>query len=329
MKRLVYSVGISVVVFAIIEAGAIVLGGPGAPPPMASISDRFKGVDFSDLPSPSHFVARDGIRLTYHAYPASTGSSKGSIVLVHGSSGKSSGMHVLAKGFAATGYVAYALDIRGHGDSGTRGQIAYVGQLEDDLEDFMNQVKPPHPTTLAGFSSGGGFVLRFAGSARQKLFSNYLLLSPFLSPDAPTYRPNSGGWVRVGVPRWVAIAVLNSAGIRVFNNFPVIRFALRNESKTRFTPYYSYSLAENFAPWRDYRANIRACQQPVSLVAGTDDEVFQTDKFAMVFKVEGKEIPVTLVPHVGHIAIILDPAAIQAEVSAVERMDELTDRARK
>ena len=30
---------------------------------------------------------------------------------------------------------------------------------------------------------------------RQKLFSNYLLLSPFIGQTAPTYRPNSGGWV--------------------------------------------------------------------------------------------------------------------------------------
>ena len=35
------------------------------------------------------------------------------------------------------------------------------------------------PSTLAGFSSGGGFVLRFAGSPRQELFSNIFLLFPW------------------------------------------------------------------------------------------------------------------------------------------------------
>lgn len=238
-------------------------------------------------------------------------------------------MHVVAKVFAAAGYAAYALDIRGHGDSGNRGQIAYVGQLEDDLEDFIRNVKPPHPTTLVGFSSGGGFVLRFAGSYRQQLFSNYLLLSPFLSPDAPTYRPNSGGWVSVGIPRWVAIDVLNAVGVRLFNNLPVIRFALKNEDKARLTPQYSYSLAENFKTKRDYRTNIRAAQQPMALVAGADDEAFYADKFAMVFKSEGKEVPVTLVPGVGHIAVTLDLVAVQAEVSAVNRMNELNGRAHR
>jgi alpha-beta hydrolase superfamily lysophospholipase len=116
-------------------------------------------------------------------------------------------MHVMAKAFAAAGYTGYALDIRGHGGSGTRGHIAYVGQLEDDLEDFVSSVKPDKPATLVGFSSGGGFVLRFAGSTRQKLFSSYLLLSPFISQEAPTYRPNSGGWVSVGIPRFCGAGV--------------------------------------------------------------------------------------------------------------------------
>ena len=323
MKKLIYALTIPIVVLTV-----IVFGGPRNPPPMPSLNDPFKGVHYLDIPSPSYFVARDGTRLTFHAYPAA-GTSKGSVILVHGSSGKGSGMHVVAKSFAAAGYTAYALDIRGHGASGIKGQIEYVGQLEDDLEDFISNVKPTQPTTLLGFSSGGGFALRFAGSAKQQLFSNYLLLSPFISPDAPTYRPKSGGWVSVGLPRWVSIGALNSIGVRLFNNLPVIKFALNEKDKARLTPQYSYSLAENFKPERDYRRNIRAVQQPMALVAGMNDEVFYADKFAMVFKAEGREVPVTLVPGIGHIAITLDPVAVQAEISAVNRMNEQNDRAHR
>src|SRR5207253_5450712 len=133
-----------------------------------------------------------GTKLAFRAYPAAGGAVKGSVVLLHGSSASSSSMHLMAKGFAAAGYAAYALDIRGHGKSGTKGHIAYIGQLEDDLEDFVHSTKLAQPSTLAGFSSGGGFVLRFAGSPRQELFSNYLLLSPWISQDAATLRPGSG-----------------------------------------------------------------------------------------------------------------------------------------
>ena len=123
--------------------------------------------------------------------------------------------------------------------------------------------------------------------------------------------------------------MLNSLGVRIFNDLPVIRFALDKHDKGRLTSQYSYSLAENFRPVLDYRSNIRAVKQPMSVVAGADDEVFHTDKFAMLFKAEGKDIPVTLVPGVGHIAVILDPAAVQAEVSAVNRMDVLNDQAHR
>ena len=53
MKRLLFTILIVVAVLAAALGLAIALGGPGkAPPPMSSISDPFKNVDFSDLPEP-------------------------------------------------------------------------------------------------------------------------------------------------------------------------------------------------------------------------------------------------------------------------------------
>ena len=299
---------------------ALGFGGPGEPAPMASIIDPFRHVDFSDLPGPSRFTARDGAALAYRAYPAA-GAVRGAVVLVHGSSASSSSLHLLAKGLAAAGFAAYALDVRGHGDSGPRGRVAYVGQLEDDLEDFMGAVRPGRPCTLAGFSSGGGFALRCAGGARQKLFSSYLLLSPFLGAQAPTFRPGAGGWVKVGVPRVIALTILNGFGVRWFNGLTVTRFALDEQAKDLLTPAYSYALAAGFQPWPDYRANIRAAAQPLSVLAGADDEVFHAERFAGVFRAAGKAVPVTLLPGIGHVALTLDPAAVRAAVEQVARMD--------
>jgi alpha-beta hydrolase superfamily lysophospholipase len=321
MKKLIRAIIAFIIIFAVVMICAIAFGGPGNPPPMTSINDPFKSIQFSDVPSPSHFTARDQSKLTYYTYPAAPNPSKGSIVLVHGSSANARSMHVMAKAYAASGYTAYALDIRGHGDSGERGKIAYVGQLEDDLEDFLISAKVQKPITLAGFSSGGGFALRFAGSNRQTLFANYLLLSPFISPDAPSYRPKSGGWASVGVPRWVALAIVNEVGVKLFNDLAVTRFALEDRVKVRLTPEYSYSLAANFKPQRDYQATIRAAKQPMSLLAGVDDEVFHSDKFAEIFKAEGKDIPIILIPGVGHIPLTLDTAAVQEAVTVVDRMN--------
>jgi non-heme chloroperoxidase len=299
---------------------AIVFGGPKSQAPMASINDPFKGADFSSLPPLLRYKAEDGTALAYRHYAHASGNPKGSVVLVHGSSASSNSMHILAKAFAGAGYEAYALDIRGHGASGVKGTIDYIGQLEDDLATFVRTVSLIKPATLAGFSSGGGFVLRFAGSQRQDAFQNYLLLSPFLSPEAPNYRPGSGGWVNVGIPRVIGLTVLNRLGIRAFGGLPVANFALSEEAKTFLTPTYSFALAANFQPQRDYEANIRAVHLPVAVVAGANDEVFQTNKLEGIFRKQGQPWSVTLLPGIGHIPLTLDAGATSAAVKAVETM---------
>lgn len=301
-------------------AAAIAFGGPGTPAPMASINNPFKAVDFSDVPPMLRYPAGDGARLGYRHYPSQAGAPKAGVVLVHGSSASSESMHPLAKAFARAGYEAFALDIRGHGESGTRGTIDHVGQLEDDLTAFMKAVPVAKPATLAGFSSGGGFVLRFAGSERQRQFQSYLLLSPYIGFDAPNARPDSGGWVDVGTPRVVALTLLNRLGIHAFNGLPVIRFALTEAAKAKLTPAYSFTLAANFQPRRNYAGNIKAVRQPVAVVAGTDDESFRTDKLEEIFRSQGQAWPVTLVPGIGHIPLTLDPAALKACVEAVDAM---------
>jgi alpha-beta hydrolase superfamily lysophospholipase len=322
MKRLFVTILIVVAVLAAALGLAIALGGPGkAPPPMLSINNPFRNVDFSDLPEVSNFAARDGTRLAFRAYPAAGDRVKGSVVLVHGSSATSSSMHLMAKGFLAAGYSAYALDIRGHGKSGAKGHIAYIGQLEDDLEDFVHSVKLAEPSTLAGFSSGGGFVLRFAGSPRQGLFSNYLLLSPWISQDAATLRPGNGGWATVGVPRIIAISVLNGFGVHGFDDLPVVKFAIAERDKDLLTAQYSFALAQNFRPERDYQANIRAVRQPLRVLVGQNDDVSYADRFAAVFKTAGKDVPVVVLPGIDHISLILDPVAVQAATAAVKNMD--------
>jgi len=310
-------------VCAAVLAAAIAFGGPGQPASMPSINNPFSSVDFSRVPPLLHYSGADGAGLAYRYYApqansAPSGSARGSVVLVHGSSASSQSMHVLAQAFAAAGYAAYALDMRGHGASGTKGDIAYVGQLEDDMDAFVRAVRPAAPATLVGFSSGGGFVLRFAGSARQQEFASYLLLSPFLSQDAPTYRPGGGGWVSVGVPRIVGLTVLSSVGITAFNSLPVTRFALDERAKAVLTPAYSYTLAVNFRPKRDYAADIRAARQPVAVIAGVADELFFTDRFEPIFRQQGQAWPVTLLPGIGHITLTLDPLAVNAAVVAVQ-----------
>ena len=324
MKKLAGSTLALILLAALALAAALTFGGPTPPPPLRSISDPFKDVSFVGMPAPSHFTARDGTALAFRHYAAPAGTpSRGSVILVHGSSANSQSMHPLAHFLAQAGYAVYALDMRGHGDSGRRGQIAAIGQLDDDLEDFMRAVQPAGPTTLLGFSSGGGFVLRVAGSKRQVLFDNFLLLSPYLRHDAPTTRSgDAAGWASVGMPRLLSLLLLNRFGITRLNHLQVVDFAINAAPAAQLVPSYSYALTMNFAPHPDWQADLRGIRRPVELLAGVDDELFRAEQFRPALDAAGRpDIAVTLVPATGHIGLTLSAAAHAATLAAIERLD--------
>lgn len=298
-------------------AAAIAFGGPPPIEPLASINEPFAKVDFSAVPPAQRYAARDGTQLAWLDYPAAGAPQNARrVVLVHGSSARGRSMHVLAQALASAGFHVAALDMRGHGESGPRGQAAYIGQLEDDIEDFMRAVPHAGPSTLTGFSSGGGFVLRFAGGTRQDLFDRYVLLSPYLRHDAPTARQGNGGWASVGIPRIIGLRLLSAAGMTTWNDLPVVRFALNDVARPQLTPSYSYTLGANFGPHDDYASDIRNARGAMKIVAGQSDELFHTERFATVFAAAGKTVPVTLVPGTNHMGLTLDSAAVQAVVQA-------------
>jgi pimeloyl-ACP methyl ester carboxylesterase len=308
---------------ACVLAAAIGLGGPAQLPPLRNANDPYRSLERGGLPAELTAPARDGTAITYRKYAAAPASDRHeSVVLVHGSSARGESMHALAQGFAQAGYDTYAIDVRGHGTTGTKGQVAYIGQLEDDLEDFVKAVPVKEPRSLVGFSAGGGFALRFAADRRAALFDHYLLLSPFLGPDASTYRPDSGGWTSVGLPRVVGLVILNKLGINAFNDLPVNRFALGPEAAKVITAQYSYALWSNFRPHREYRADMAASgARSVALVVGQNDEQFRPERFAPEFESAGHAIPVTVVPGTGHVGLTLTPVGVAAVVNALGRLE--------
>ena len=314
MKILSYALASTALVVLLMVTAALVWGGPGTPAPIANINDPFESVDFSNMPPLKSYQGADGAKLFYRAYAPQGDNIKGSAVLVHGSSGSSDSMHPMATALAAAGVHVYALDIRGHGDSAPKGHIAFIGQLESDLQSFVQAVQPPSPSTLIGFSSGGGFVLRFAASEMQSAFDSYLLLAPYLGHTAPNYRPDSGGWVSVGVPRIVALNALNAVGIRYWNDLPVVRFALTEEAKNFLTPEYDFNLNMNFAANSDYQADLLNAKGKVAILAGDADELLQSQELQGMLQSAGKVWAVQLLPGVQHIPLTLDPTALKAIV---------------
>jgi alpha-beta hydrolase superfamily lysophospholipase len=311
MRIMVWTLGVLVVVILAGFAGVLAFDAPVKPEPLASISAPFADVDFSDLPAIKTYAARDGAELGYRTYDGGTGRV---VVLIHGSSDNGAGLHVLAKALRDAGASVYVPVLRGHGVSGRVGDVDYVGQLENDLADFVKVLRPLHPDasfSLIGFSSGGGFVLRVIAGPDEKLFDRFIMISPALPPGSPTIRPDTVGWFSVAKPRIIALVLLNRLGIRWFNGLPIVAFATSPQAPD-LTSFYSFRLAVDFGAPRDYLAALGRSTKPAALLVGGSDELFYPEQFAPLFKPARPDLPVTIVPGVGHIGMTVSPEGIAA-----------------
>jgi alpha-beta hydrolase superfamily lysophospholipase len=304
--------GCAIVGFAGLLLAGIIATPIRRPPELISVSTTARAVDRSDMPGIDRFHARDGTELGYRHYPARAPASGQIAVVVHGSSASSISVHALAKGLAARGVETFAPDIRGHGASGTRGDIVYLGQLEDDLADFVGEIRkisPTAPLTLIGHSSGGGFALRVAGSPIQNLFTRTVLLAPYLGYDAPSSREDAGGWASPDIPRFLGLSMLRRLGIVCCESLPTIAFAVGPNTSAILASTYSYRLMRNFGTTQDYRGDLAAASRPVIVFAGAADELMFPDKYSDAV---GQRAPVRLIDGVNHMGIVSDPAAVSA-----------------
>jgi non-heme chloroperoxidase len=315
MVKLLIGLFALLAVAALVPVAVIAFNAPKSPPAMASMETPFRQVS-QDFPAPRQFKARDGASLQYYAYPAAPDKVA---VLIHGTAGPGTSMHALAQALRTADATAYVLDIRGHGGSGRRGDIDYIGQLDDDLADFVAQLGPAksgETRTLAGFSGGAGFAIRFAGGPYGQLFDRYVFLSPIL-PGSPALRPNAGGWTNVALPRIITTASLGRFGIHWFDGLPVISYAVSPADARVMTASYSYRLAANFGAGLQHETYLRNIRRPAAIVVGDADEQVIADQYAPLLQRLGVNIPVTFVPNMKHTDMIATPAALQAVVRVI------------
>lgn len=269
-------------------------------------------IDYTGLPSPDEFRARDGERLSYRHYPAQ---SDRHLILVHGSGYHSRYLFPLARAIAEQNAAqVYTPDVRGHGvNPKRRGDVDYLEQLEDDLADLVGRIRERHPdaeVVVGGHSSGGGLALRFAGSAYGAQARGYLLLAPFLRHDAPTTRPNAGGWAKPRIGRTIALSVLNRLGIRALNGAIAIEFDMPADVRDGTeTLAYSFRLNAGFAP-REYRTDLAAIKVPLLVLVGANDEAFFADRYAATISDHAPDGEVSVLPATSHmgIAVKVEPA---------------------
>lgn len=282
--------------------------------------DHLEGatIDFSKSSSPNlsnpksleNYSARDGEVLGYRHYPA-TNQGSPLLVFIHGSGWHGLGYDGLAQALSKSGNLEIIVpDLRGHGPNpAKRGDVDYVGQLEDDLFDLISSVrKPDQKLIIAGHSSGGGLAIRFAGGEYGHLLDGAVLLSPFLKYDAPTMRENAGGWARPLTRRIIGLSMLNMLGVTQLNGMTAIQFnfpdsVLKGPLGNAATTSYSYRMNVSYAPRFDYLSDIEALP-PFLLIAGSKDESFIADAFEpLISKVTSKG-SYNLLEGVSHLGVI-------------------------
>jgi pimeloyl-ACP methyl ester carboxylesterase len=289
------------------------------PPPAAEASDIFGmaalrgGALASPPPELERFTARDGEALAFRIYESAADQV---LIFVHGSSYHSGGYHGLAQAVSQAGAAKVVLpNLRGHYLSGRRrGDVEYVGQLEDDLADLVAELRRRGlrgPVVLGGHSSGGGLAVRFAGGPNAALATGFLMLAPVV-PASPAIRGgNSGGWARLHLKRLLGLVALNAVGVKGLNALPVLELskpaALWDGTETLA---YSYRLNVSLHPRADWRRDLRALGAGSLVLVGDGDQAIDAGALKKMFARHARGATFRTLPDVDHFGVFAQPAAV-------------------
>jgi alpha-beta hydrolase superfamily lysophospholipase len=285
-----------------------------APKDVFAFASMRKAPSEIDPPGLRRYPARDGEQLAYRIYDST---SERILIFIHGSSYHGGGYHALASALSLGGVAKVVLpNLRGHYQSGRRrGDVDYIGQLEDDLDDLIKFLRSSErldgPITLGGHSSGGGLAIRFAGGAHAGEVSSYLLLAPIIPLSKAIRSGDAGGWANLNWKRLYGLLALNAIGIHGFDGLPIVAF---NKPAKYWdgteTLSYSYRLNVSYHPRTNYHADIRALAAQTLVLVGADDEAIDPDALRLLIEADAPQAQMKILPGISHFGIFSEPAAL-------------------
>jgi non-heme chloroperoxidase len=280
-------------------------------------------MDYSALPELSSFSARDGQELPYRYYPSS---SENLFVLLHGSGSHSRYLYALAKELSASGKAQVITpDLRGHGvNPPKRGDVDYIGQLDDDLLDLLKFTRQRYALQkifVGGHSSGGGLALRLAGGKNGDMVDGYIFIAPYLAHDAPTLNQKSG-WADGRLLPIIAATILNKLGLHWLDHVVTVTFNMPEEYRDGTeTLAYTHALTTSYAP-ADYQADLKKISKPSLLIIGADDEAMVAKAFpALLDAAANLKIQFQSLPGINHMGIVVRKNAIHALADWIDDHD--------
>jgi alpha-beta hydrolase superfamily lysophospholipase len=330
LRKFLIAVAMTPVVSGLVALGLILSQWPEADPRRAAGAEATHEVTGDRLPPLETYRARDGAMLGYRTFQPSDPSQDAPIVIMlHGAGGHGGWMAPLASGVAErSNAIVIAPDLRGHGPTpARRGDVDYIGQLEDDVADLVGHLAPQdREIILLGHSAGGGLTIRLAGGAHSTLVDRAVLVAPFLQHDAPTaLAADPDGWARPLVRRIAGLWMLNSVGISLLNHLTVVEFrfpedVLNSPASALATRHYSYRLQFSLSPRRDWQKDVAGLPLYL-LVAGAADTTFRADAYEPTLRPIAPHGDFVVLDGAGHADILDDMRLVNVVSNFIAGVD--------
>lgn len=263
--------------------------------------------NFPAVPAWDFLKTRDGSAIAYRYFGADTNTI---VILMHGAGSHAVPYSPLAQFLSGHNLAqVYAVNLRGHYLSGTpRGDVKYIGQMEDDLADLIRHIRAHTHNTrivLAGHSWGGGLVIRFAGGKYAPLIAGGILMAPYPGPALSVFRhTGDGGWAKCLKLRVAGLCLLNLLRMQWLNHLPVVKLDLPPVVLDMMaTTAYSYRAFASFSPRWLYWQNLERIRQPLLVLLGAEDGIFDDTRLSALIK-QHTAAEVHVIPKATHMGIV-------------------------
>ncbi len=269
-----------------------------------------------DLPDLQTFLARDSESLSYRVYSSSYKDK--AIICLHGSGSHGEYLHDLAQYLSKEVGEVVVPNLRGHFGSGKiAGDCAYIGQLEDDIIDLIQELHlQSKKIYLLGHSSGGGLAIRLAGSPYNKCIAGYILFAPAI-PTASTMK-KTAEWADVSTLKIISLSILNSFGVEKFNHTPVISFHMPKEFQNGTeTLSYTFNLNTSYHPRIPYDKDIKALGDRYVCFVGEEDELMVPLEYKNIMAA----LRVEIIPNEKHLSLVLNQSVMKKVAEAIRDID--------
>lgn len=230
----------------------------------------------SALATTGSVQSADGTKLAFRAWPQPGASI--SFAVVHGLGDHGGRYARFADGMSKRGMGAYALDLRGHGNSpGQRGHVDSWTQWTDDVAAFVAHVEQVAGTEVVpvGHSFGGVALLSTILAGKLPASKRFAVSSPALKLklQAPAWKLKVGLLASRIAPR---LAMSNEVDPASISRLPEVVDAYRSDPQV-----HDRISSRMFTEWQNAVADIyeRAGQikVPFLILAGTADPLIDPD----------------------------------------------------